>query len=219
MSHTEHKSTAQNSTDDEANNTAPSKCFTSRYHFEYPNLVSTNVPSFRTKTFWDAFHTSDGRAFLKLLCCIRHPRYESSRQDYQELLVRALPELCFALSQLNASKELPKDVTLALTGLNRVMATMNDVPYEFTYLTFPQIGATPFFSVDAQPPTSKKPPTDAELPPTKSSSKRIRNSSDEEEVRVLSDSEIPSTSSAKKVLGKAAQPASKKVKLESGAGD
>jgi hypothetical protein len=83
----------QNSTDDEAGNTQSTKRIVPRYHFDYPSLTADDVPVFSTKAFWDCFHSSEARAFAKLICRIRHPRYQSgSDQEHQLLLEKALPE-------------------------------------------------------------------------------------------------------------------------------
>jgi hypothetical protein len=81
------------------------------------------------------------------------------------------------LSRVDATQELPKDVTVALAGLDHVMATLAQPPDEYTYLRFPELGAvsthisfpffrhthSPYFAADARPPVSQKQATDDEL--------------------------------------------------------
>ncbi|KAJ7792180.1 hypothetical protein B0H14DRAFT_2624167 [Mycena olivaceomarginata] len=227
----------QNSTDDEASDTQPTKRIVPRYHFDYPALSTNDVPIFSTKAFWECFHSSEARAFAKLICRIRNPRYKSgSAQEHQALLEQALPELRLALSRVDATQELPKDVTVALAGLDRVIVTLDQPPDEYTYLRFPDLGTSPYFAADARPPTSQKQATDDELrnaphlyrqlpnpikkgkTPVKASKKRTHNSTDEESVRALSADETAATTSAKKSSGKVAPPAQKKVKLDPVAG-
>ncbi|KAJ7751473.1 hypothetical protein B0H14DRAFT_2636057, partial [Mycena olivaceomarginata] len=227
----------QNSTDDEASDTQPTKRIVPRYHFDYPALSTNDVLIFSTKAFWECFHSSEARAFAKLICRIRNPRYKSgSAQEHQALLEQALPELRLALSRVDATQELPKDVTVALAGLDRVIVTLDQPPDEYTYLRFPDLGTSPYFAADARPPTSQKQATDDELrnaphlyrqlpnpikkgkTPVKASKKRTHNSTDEESVRALSADETAATTSAKKSSGKVAPPAQKKVKLDPVAG-
>ncbi|KAJ7331513.1 hypothetical protein DFH08DRAFT_814823 [Mycena albidolilacea] len=223
----------QNSTDDDASDPQPSKRFEPRYDFQYPSLTPDNVPIFSTKVFWDCFNSSVARAFAKLICRIHHLRYTSgSDQEHQSLLEQALPEFHLALSHVDATKELPKDVTLALAGLNRVLITLTDFPDEYSHLVLPDLDAGPYFAATARPPTSQKQPTDAELrnaphfyhqlsnpvkkgkAPVKASKKQAHNSTDEEEVRALSNDEIPATTPAKKSSSKVVPPAQKKAKLD-----
>jgi hypothetical protein len=83
----------QNSTNDDASDSQATKHIVSRYNFSYPNFTTNNVPVFSTKAFWDGFHSSEGHAFAKLICCIRHLQYKSSsNQEHQALLEQALPE-------------------------------------------------------------------------------------------------------------------------------
>ncbi|KAJ7812821.1 hypothetical protein B0H14DRAFT_3478586 [Mycena olivaceomarginata] len=223
----------QNSTDDEASDTQPTKRIVPRYHFDYPALSTNDVLIFSTKAFWECFHSSEARAFAKLICRIRHLRYKpGSAQEQQALLEQALPELCLALSRVDATKELPKDITVALAGLDRIMVTLAQPPDEYTYLRFPELGASPYFAETTCPPTSQTQATDDELcntphlyrqlpspikkgkAPAKASKKRTQNSTDKESVRALSADAIPSTSPAKKSSGKVAPPVQKKVKLD-----
>ncbi|KAJ7720879.1 hypothetical protein B0H14DRAFT_3520781 [Mycena olivaceomarginata] len=207
----------QNSTDDEAGDTQSTKRIVPCYHFDYPSLTADDVPVFSTKAFWDCFHSSEARTFAKLICRICHPRYKSgSDQEHQSLLEQALPEFRLALSRVDATQELPKDVTLALAGLNCILIAVTDSPSEYSHLTLPDLDAGPYFSPAACPPTSQKQATDAEIrnaphfyrqlptpvkkgkAPVKPSNKRAHNSTDEEE----------------KSSGKAAPPAQKKAKLD-----
>ncbi|KAJ7801237.1 hypothetical protein B0H14DRAFT_3489834 [Mycena olivaceomarginata] len=195
----------QNSTDDNASDSQPMKYIVSHYNFNYPSLTADDVPVISTKAFWDCFHSSAARTFAKLR---------------------------LALSRVDATKELPKDVTLALASLNCVLITITDFPSEYSHLTLPDLDAAPYFAATARPPTSQKQPSDAELrnaphfyrqlpspikkgkAPVKASKKRAHNLTDEEEVRALSSDEILATTPAKKSSGKVAPPVQKKAKLD-----
>jgi hypothetical protein len=62
-----------------------------------------------------------------------------------------------ALSHVDATKELPKDVTLALAGLNRVLITLTDFPDEYSHLVLPDLDAVhihPFFLLSVLIPAS-----------------------------------------------------------------
>jgi hypothetical protein len=84
------------------------------------------------------------------------------------------------LSRIDATQELPKDVTLALAGLNCLLIAVTDSPSEYSHLTLPDLDAVhtqlllsssvlipaiqgPYFSPAARPPTSQKQATDAEI--------------------------------------------------------
>ncbi|KAJ7687807.1 hypothetical protein B0H14DRAFT_3533783 [Mycena olivaceomarginata] len=197
----------QNSTDDEASDTQPTKRIVPRYHFDYPALPTNDVPIFSTKAFWECFHSSEARAFAKLIC---------------PLLEQALPELRLALSRVDATQELPKDVTVALAGLDRVIVTLDQPPDEYTYLRFPDLGTVstlPLFRCGRSSSHVPEKATDDELrnaphlyrqlpnpikkgkTPVKASKKRTHNSTDEESVRALSADETAATTSAKKIVG------------------
>ncbi|KAJ7795979.1 hypothetical protein B0H14DRAFT_3495314 [Mycena olivaceomarginata] len=92
--------------------------------------------------------------------------------------------------RLNQSQEMPKDIALGLAG-------------------FDQIGVTPFYSL---PVSTKKVKV-----PVKTSSKRTCNSSNKEEVKVLSDNKILSTSSNQEDVQQAPAIHANEIKLEPGA--
>ncbi|KAJ7824614.1 hypothetical protein B0H14DRAFT_3469218 [Mycena olivaceomarginata] len=124
----------------------------------------------------------------------------------------------WALSRVDATKELPKDVTLALAGLNCILTTLTDFPDEYSHLTLPDLDAkqatdtelrnAPHFYRQLATPLKKG------KTPIKASKKRVHNSTDEEEVRALSADEIAATTLAKKSSGKVAPPTPKKAKLD-----
>ncbi|KAJ7690596.1 hypothetical protein B0H14DRAFT_2652309, partial [Mycena olivaceomarginata] len=215
----------QNSTDDEASDTQPTKRIVPRYHFDYPALSTNDVPIFSTKAFWECFHSSEARAFAKLICRIRNPRYKSgSAQEHQALLEQALPELLYP--RVDATQELPKDVTVALAGLDRVIVTLDQPPDEYTYLRFPDLGTSPYFAADARPPTSQKQATDDELRNAPHLYRQLPNPIKKGKTPVKASKNGPiirptrsrATTSAKKSSGKVAPPAQKKVKLDPVAG-
>jgi hypothetical protein len=83
----------QNSTDDDASDSQSTKHIIPRYHFDYLVLSAGDVLIFSTKAFWECFHSSEARAFAKLICRIHHPWYKSGNtQEQQALLEQALPE-------------------------------------------------------------------------------------------------------------------------------
>ncbi|KAJ7676402.1 hypothetical protein B0H14DRAFT_2656211 [Mycena olivaceomarginata] len=186
----------QNSTDDEASDTQPTKRIVPRYHFDYPALSTNDVPIFSTKAFWECFHSSEARAFAKLICRIRNPRYKSgSAQEHQALLEQALPELLYPAS--TPPRSCPRTLRSPSPVSDRVIVTLDQPPDEYTYLRFPDLGTSPYFAADARPPTSQKQATDDELrnaphlyrqlpnpikkgkTPVKASKKRTHNSTDE----------------------------------------
>ncbi|KAJ7767059.1 hypothetical protein B0H14DRAFT_3509882 [Mycena olivaceomarginata] len=208
-----------------------------RYHFDYPALSTNDVLIFSTKVFWECFIPARP-ALLRSSSAVFAIRGTSpaAHRNTRPLLEQALPELRLALSRVDATQELPKDVTVALAGLDRVIVTLDQPPDEYTYLCFPDLGTSPYFAADTRPPTSQKQATDDELrnaphlyrqlpnpikkgkTPVKASKKRTHNSTDEESVRALSADETAATTSAKKSSGKVAPPAQKKVKLDPVAG-
>ncbi|KAJ7715373.1 hypothetical protein B0H14DRAFT_2644145 [Mycena olivaceomarginata] len=127
-----------------------------RYHFNYPKIDTVESPKLSSLFFWNSLASSNTLVFSELICRIHHPKYKPVEQNIVELLNKVLPELRFALSLIDLLKNVPKDITLALAGLDRV-------PEEYTYLILPEIGQYRYFPVDARPPAPKHGPTDDKL--------------------------------------------------------
>ncbi|KAJ7655438.1 hypothetical protein B0H14DRAFT_3540742 [Mycena olivaceomarginata] len=104
-------------TDDEASDST-AKRICSPLHFDYPSLSPMTSLIFSTKAFWEGFHSSEARAFAKLICCIRS-------------LAVTNPVATRSTSVTGTSA--PRvDVTLALAGLNCILTTLTDFPDEYS---------------------------------------------------------------------------------------
>ncbi|KAF8147498.1 hypothetical protein K438DRAFT_1989568 [Mycena galopus ATCC 62051] len=136
-----------------------------RYDFRYPKLSTTALPAFEDHPFWQAFGTGAGRTLATYALRIRTKGHGISRKTLTTALYRGLPYFRLAISTLDASKLIPKDVSLCLVGIFTLTLFANDQDKEWSEFVFPDYSDDPpaCHSNDAEPPLALRNPTLDEL--------------------------------------------------------
>ncbi|KAF8146189.1 hypothetical protein K438DRAFT_1781231 [Mycena galopus ATCC 62051] len=148
-----------------------------RYDFRYPKLSTTALPAFEDHLFWQAFGTGAGRTLATFALRVRTKGHGISRKALTTALYRGLPYFIqrLAVSTLDASKLIPKDISLCLVGIFALTLFANDQDEEWSEFVFPDYSDDPLPSKRQKVSTPRtetkvEPPKDGAPP-----SKRSRN--------------------------------------------
>ncbi|KAF8162046.1 hypothetical protein K438DRAFT_1985363 [Mycena galopus ATCC 62051] len=115
-----------------------------RYDFCYPRLSTTALPAFEDHPFWKTAGTLfTGRTLATFALRIRTKGHGISRKTLTTALYRGLPYFRLAVSTLDASKLVPKDISLCLVGIFRLTQFANDQDEEWSEFVFPDYSDDP----------------------------------------------------------------------------
>ncbi|KAF8166429.1 hypothetical protein K438DRAFT_1984234 [Mycena galopus ATCC 62051] len=125
-----------------------------RYDFRYPKLSTTALPAFEDHPFWQVFGTGASRTLATFALRIRTQGHGASHTSFR-----------LTVSTLDASKLVPKDISLCLVGIFTLTQFANDQDEEWSEFVFPDYSDDPpaCHSNDAQLPLAPRDPTLDEL--------------------------------------------------------
>ncbi|KAF8199744.1 hypothetical protein K438DRAFT_1966109 [Mycena galopus ATCC 62051] len=136
-----------------------------RYNFSYPKLSTTTLPAFQDHPFWHSLGNRAGRTLITFALRARTPGHGIKRKALSTAFHDGLPYFRLAVSTLDPSKSIPKDITLCLAGLFALSQTNSDVDDEWTEFIFPDLrdDPPPCHPNNVEPPWASREPSDDEL--------------------------------------------------------
>ncbi|KAJ7779295.1 hypothetical protein B0H14DRAFT_3507816 [Mycena olivaceomarginata] len=135
--------------------------------FNYPRFKpDSDTPKFEPHPFWTTMSSKRARPLAKLVCLCLSTEHNYTAEEADEALKNGLRVFCFAVTTLDPTKLVPRDITVAFYGIWYLLSIVPDSDSEWHVFPLPKDKDIPAYHPDSAPPKAtldQKLPTSDQL--------------------------------------------------------